>query len=89
VSALADADADGLTDSSELAYGTDPALADTDGDGHSDGEEVNVLGSDPLDASDPDAPPAPVPGIPLPWLGVLGVLLAGLARPHLLGRSTR
>ena len=33
---------------------TDPTLADTDGDGLSDGDEVNVIGSDPLDTDTDD-----------------------------------
>ncbi|HEV2109289.1 MAG TPA: hypothetical protein VGR16_13590, partial [Thermomicrobiales bacterium] len=43
-----DSDGDGLTDEREAELGTDPALADTDGDGLSDGEEVDFLGTDPL-----------------------------------------
>ncbi len=43
-----DADKDGLTDSAEALYGTDPHKADTDGDGFADGQEVLVYGSDPL-----------------------------------------
>lgn len=42
-----DSDGDGLTDSEELALGTNPAVADTDGDGYADGLEV-TLGIDPL-----------------------------------------
>lgn len=37
----ADADADGLNDSGEVAAGTDSNNPDTDGDGRTDGEEVN------------------------------------------------
>ncbi len=43
-----DRDGDGLTDSEELALGTDPDNSDTDGDGISDGAEV-AAGTDPLD----------------------------------------
>ncbi|MGI8643489.1 MAG: hypothetical protein ACR2LS_05170, partial [Thermomicrobiales bacterium] len=43
-----DTDGDGLTDAREAELGTDPALADTDGDGISDGDEVDFLGTDPL-----------------------------------------
>ncbi len=40
-----DSDGDGLSDSQELAFGTDPTLADTDGDGLLDGEDPDPLGS--------------------------------------------
>ena len=36
----ADSDGDGLADSQERAYGTDPLVADSDGDGYGDGDEV-------------------------------------------------
>lgn len=49
-----DSDGDGLTNSQEPTYGTDPANPDTDGDGVSDGTEVQ-LGSDPLKASTTDS----------------------------------
>ena len=48
-----DTDGDGLLDTEEAAIGTDPLNADTDGDGFDDGEEVLLLGSDPLNAHDP------------------------------------
>ena len=44
-----DSDADGLTDSEEAAYGTNPGAFDTDGDGLGDGDEVLVYGLDPTD----------------------------------------
>jgi hypothetical protein len=44
-----DTDADGLIDTDEAVYGTDPTIADTDFDGYSDGDEVIVYGTDPLD----------------------------------------
>ncbi|MCX6796216.1 MAG: hypothetical protein NTW06_01835 [Candidatus Falkowbacteria bacterium] len=47
-----DSDNDGLTDSEETKYGTDPQNSDTDGDGYKDGDEVkngyNPLGSGKL-----------------------------------------
>tara|TARA_Y100000031_G_scaffold140176_1_gene167629 strand:- start:139 stop:1047 length:909 start_codon:yes stop_codon:yes gene_type:complete len=47
-----DGDGDGLTDTAELFYGTDPTNPDSDGDGYSDGDEVsggfNPLGSGSL-----------------------------------------
>jgi hypothetical protein len=46
-----DADNDGLTDSEELALGTDPFARDTDGDRSSDLEERDY-GSDPVDPND-------------------------------------
>ena len=42
-----DSDGDGLSDSAEYEYGTNPGLADTDGDGMSDGKEVNDMGFNP------------------------------------------
>lgn len=42
-----DTDQDGLTDSEEVSYGTDPNNADTDNDGYTDGVEVSS-GYDPL-----------------------------------------
>ncbi|NDE47050.1 MAG: hypothetical protein EB006_13540, partial [Betaproteobacteria bacterium] len=44
-----DTDGDGLSDSAELAAGTDPGKADTDGDGLTDGQE-STLGSNPNNA---------------------------------------
>ena len=48
-----DSDQDGLTNSEEKVYGTDPYKADTDGDGYSDGVEVRS-GYDPLKPSPGD-----------------------------------
>lgn len=42
-----DSDADGLLDSDEATYGTDPHDPDTDGDAIDDGAEVNTYGTDP------------------------------------------
>lgn len=47
-----DADGDGLSNLEECTLGTDPSDPDTDGDGWSDGDEVDALGSDPLDPAD-------------------------------------
>ena len=53
-----DYDSDGLVNSNEHLYGTDPTDTDTDDDGTDDKEEVD-LGSDPLDA---DSHPAAISG---------------------------
>ena len=45
-----DDDNDGLLDTQENTYGTNPLVADTDGDGIFDGEEI-ATGSDPLDTN--------------------------------------
>jgi hypothetical protein len=42
-----DTDGDGLSDSEEEAYGTDPEKEDTDGDGLTDSEEISIYGTDP------------------------------------------
>ncbi len=47
-----DDDNDGLLDTQEATYGTNPLVADTDGDGISDGAEV-TNGTNPLDAASP------------------------------------
>jgi hypothetical protein len=49
-----DDDNDGLLDTEEATYGTNPLLADTDDDGFDDAMEV-IYGSDPLLASDTPA----------------------------------
>jgi len=51
VTLAVDSDGDGLSDSDEVARGTDPHNPDSDGDGVSDGAEV-AAGTDPLDAED-------------------------------------
>jgi hypothetical protein len=43
----ADSDNDGIPDSEEIAYGTDPNDTDSDNDGMTDGEEI-AYGTDPL-----------------------------------------
>ena len=46
-----DSDNDGLSDSAERDYGSDPMLSDTDGDGFTDGDEVDA-GTSPTDIND-------------------------------------
>lgn len=48
--ASADADGDGLTDSQEATYGTDPQNPDSDNDGLFDGEEVQTYETNPLNS---------------------------------------
>ena len=43
-----DTDRDGLSDTDEASYGTNPASADTDSDGLSDADEVRVYQTNPL-----------------------------------------
>lgn len=45
-----DIDGDGLTNTEEALYGTDPYNPDTDGDGLSDYDEIMVFGTDPTRA---------------------------------------
>jgi hypothetical protein len=48
---ILDTDGDGLSDTEEANYGTNPNLVDTDGDGISDGVEVlSLLATDPLNS---------------------------------------
>ncbi|MFH0814602.1 MAG: hypothetical protein V1902_00700 [Candidatus Falkowbacteria bacterium] len=47
---VVDSDADGLVDSEELTYGTNPQKADSDDDGLTDKEEVKIYQTDPLNA---------------------------------------
>ncbi len=72
-----DMDGDELLDEEEATIGTDALNPDTDGDGFDDGEEVLVMGTDPLDPLDP----TPVPE-PQGWL----MLVAGAAFLGLLYR---
>ena len=58
VRTVPDMDGDALLDAEEAAIGTDPLNPDTDGDGFDDGEEVLVLGTDPLDPTVPVPEPA-------------------------------
>lgn len=55
-----DADCDGLTDTEEKLYGTNPADADTDGDSYSDGVEVES-GYDPTKPAPGDRISSPTP----------------------------
>ena len=71
-----DMDGDALLDVEEASIGTDALNPDTDGDGYDDGEEVLVMGTDPLDPT-----PIPVPE-PASWL----MLVAGTAVLGLLYR---
>jgi hypothetical protein len=48
-----DMDGDSLLDVDELAIGTHMLRFDSDGDGYGDGEEVHLMGTNPLDPSDP------------------------------------
>jgi hypothetical protein len=67
-----DMDGDALLDEEEAAIGTDAFNPDTDGDGFDDGQEVLLMGTDPLDPLDPEPDPVPEPAR---WL----MLAAGTA----------
>jgi hypothetical protein len=53
VRTVPDMDGDTLLDVDEAAIGTDELNPDTDGDGYDDGQEVFLMGTDPLNAKDP------------------------------------
>ncbi len=72
-----DSDGDGLSDSDELALGTDPFNPDSDGDGFNDALEV-ALQTDPKAGTGVGDPPeTPVAGIAGLTALALGVLAAG------------
>ena len=54
-----DMDGDALLDVDEAAIGTDALNPDTDVDGFTDGQEVLLIGTDPLDPLDPTPDPVP------------------------------
>jgi hypothetical protein len=53
VRTVPDMDGDALLDVEEATIGTDALNPDTDGDGYEDGQEVLLMGTDPLNARDP------------------------------------
>jgi DNA-binding beta-propeller fold protein YncE len=79
VRTVPDMDGDALLDVEEAAIGTDALNPDTDGDGFDDGQEVLLMGTDPLDPLDPEPDPVPEPAA---WL----MLVAGTAFLGLLYR---
>jgi len=76
VRTVPDMDGDALLDVDEAAIGTDALNPDTDGDGFDDGEEVLVMGTDPLDPLDPM--PIPVPESATWLMLVAGTAFLGL-----------
>jgi hypothetical protein len=74
-----DMDGDALLDVEEATIGTDALNPDNDGDGFTDGQEVLLMGTDPLDALDPEPDPVPEPS---GWM----MLVAGAAFLGLLYR---
>jgi hypothetical protein len=83
VRTVPDMDGDALLDVEEATIGTHSLNPDTDGDGFDDGEEVLVMGTDPLDPLDPEPDPVPEPASwPMLVAGAafLGVLYRRRAR---------
>jgi len=79
VRTVPDMDGDALLDVEEATIGTNALNPDTDGDGFDDGQEVLLMGTDPLDPLDPTPDPVPEPAS---WL----MLVAGTAFLGLLYR---
>jgi hypothetical protein len=79
VRTVPDIDGDALLDVEEAVIGTDALNPDTDGDGFEDGQEVLLMGTDPLDPLDPTPDPVPEPAARF-------VILAGVALLGLLQR---
>jgi hypothetical protein len=82
VRTVPDMDGDKLSDLEEATIGTHSLNPDTDRDGFDDGEEVLLMGTDPLDPLDPTPDPVPEPA------GCL-MLVAGTAFVGLLYRRRR
>jgi hypothetical protein len=84
VRTVPDMDGDALLDVEEAAIGTDALNPDTDGDGFEDGQEVILMGTDPLDPLDPTPDPVPEPAARL--VIVAGVALLGLLQRRRKGK---
>jgi hypothetical protein len=76
VRTVPDMDGDELLDVEEAAIGTHALDPDTDEDGFDDGEEVLLMGTDPLDPLDPTPVPVPEPSSGL--MLVAGTAFLGL-----------
>jgi hypothetical protein len=84
VRTVPDMDGDALLDVEEAAIGTNALNPDTDGDGFDDGEEVLLMGTDPLDPLDPEPTPVPEPAAHLAILA--GVAVLGLLQRRRKGK---
>ena len=87
VRTVPDMDGDALLDVEEAAIGTDALNPDTDEDGFDDGQEVLLMGTDPLDALDPTPNPVPEPAARLVVLA--GAALLGLLKRRRKGKRRR